>query len=263
MKRIGTVANLWRYPVKSMRGEELPEVFAGYSGIYCDRLFAIHDSAGRKGFLYLTAREQRRMLQFQPRFREPEKTLAPPNLKEAENLPPGATPVYANPADLMLDVETPTGQKLAIDDPALLEMLREGIDPKHQPSLMRSVRALTDCRPISLISLQSVRQLGQEIGSAVDKLCFRANIYLDLTSDEGFAEDRFVGRSLRIGPKATFAILERDPRCAIIVLDPETGEKNPAILKTVAQRHEGRIGLYAAVLVEGMIRQGDEVELLD
>jgi uncharacterized protein YcbX len=263
MKRVGTVASLWRYPVKSMRGEELPEVFAGFSGIYCDRLFAFHDPAGRKGFLYLTAREQRRMLHFQPRFREPEKTLAPPNLKEAENLPPGATPVYADPADLMLDVETPTGETLAIDDSALLEMLREGIDPKHQPRLMRSERALTDCRPISLISLQSVRQLGEDIGSDVDKLSFRANIYLDLTSGEGFAEDRFVGRSLRIGPKVTFAVLERDPRCALIVLDPETGKKNPAVLKAVAQQHEGRVGLYAAVLVEGMIHQGDEVELLD
>ena len=57
--------------------------------------------------------------------------------------------------------------------------------------------------------------------------------------------------------------LERDPRCAIIVLDPATGEKKPAILKTVAQQHEGRIGLYAAVLVEGMIRLGDEVDLPD
>ena len=245
-----------------MRGEELPEVFAGFSGIYCDRLFAFHDPAGRKGFRYLTAREQRRMLSFQPRFRAPEKTLAPPNLTEAENLPPGATPVYADPADLMLDVETPTGETLAIDDPRLLEMLRAGIDPKHQPSLMRSERALTDCRPVSLISLQSVRQLGEEAGAPLDKLRFRANIYLDLTNEEGFAEDGFVGRSLRIGPKATFAILERDPRCALIVLDPATGEKDPAVLKAVAQKHEGKIGLYAAVLVEGMIRQGDAVELL-
>jgi MOSC domain-containing protein len=262
MEHIGIVESLWRYPVKSMRGEEVPEIFAGFAGLYCDRLFAFHDPAGRKGFLYLTAREQRRMFSFQPRFREPEKTLAPPNLTEAENLPPGATPVYADPADLILDVETPTGETLAIDDPALLEMLREGIDAKHQPALMRSERALTDCRPVSLISLQSVKQLAAESGSAVDKLCFRANIYLDLTNGEGFAEDRLVGRSLRIGPKATFAVLERDPRCAIIVLNPETGEKNPAVLKTVAQKHGGMAGLYAAVLVEGMIRQGDEVALL-
>ncbi len=263
MTRIGTLASLWRYPVKSMRGEEVPEVFAGFAGLYCDRLFAFRTTAGRSGFPFFTAREQRRMFHFQPRFREPEKTLAPPKLAEAENLPPGATPVYADPADLILEVETPGGETLAIDDPALIEMLRDGIDEKHQLTLMRSERALADCRPVSLISLQSVKQLAEETGMAVDKLRFRANFYLDLTNGEGFAEDRLVGRSVRIGSKATFAILERDPRCSIIVLDPVTGEKTPAVLKTVAQKHGGMAGLYAAVLVEGMIRQGDHVELLD
>jgi uncharacterized protein len=49
----------------------------------------------------------------------------------------------------------------------------------------------------------------------------------------------------------------------LITLDPETGEKTPAVLKTVAQDHGGTIGIYAAVLAEGMIRKGDAVELLD
>ena len=43
----------------------------------------------------------------------------------------------------------------------------------------------------------------------------------------------------------------------IITLDPETGEKTPAVLKTVAQAHEGMAGVYGAVLVEGMVRKGD------
>ncbi|HEY1582837.1 MAG TPA: MOSC N-terminal beta barrel domain-containing protein [Chthoniobacterales bacterium] len=263
MSRIGTVESLWRYPVKSMRGEELPAVFAGFAGIYCDRLYAIHDAGGRKSFPFLTAREQHRMLSFQPRFREPAKSIAPPNLVEAENLPPGATPIYGDPADLALDVETPAGERLAIEDPALLELLRDGIDARHQLSLLRSERALTDCRPISIISLQSIAQLAAERGAPVDKLRFRSNIHLDLLDSNGFAEDGFVGRSLRIGERATFAILELDPRCAIVVLDPATGEKDPAILKTIAQRHGGNIGIYGAVLVEGLVRQGDPVELLD
>jgi MOSC domain-containing protein YiiM len=49
----------------------------------------------------------------------------------------------------------------------------------------------------------------------------------------------------------------------ILTLDPETGEKMPAVLKTVAQDHDGMAGVYAAVLVEGMVRKGDAVELLD
>jgi uncharacterized protein YcbX len=262
MNIIGTVESLWRYPVKSMRGDEMDEIFVGFSGVYCDRLFAFHSSASRAGLPYLTARDQRRMLCFRPRFRQPEKAAAPPNLREAENLASGATPVYADPTDLMLDVETPAGRALAIDDPELIEMLRDGIDDKHQLTLLRSERALTDCRPVSLIALQSIRQLAEETGVALDKRRFRANIYLDLTTAEGFAEDAFVGRSLRIGSRVTVSILQRDSRCMIITLDPDTAEKNPAVLKAVAQKHDGMAGLYAAVLVEGMIRQGDPVELV-
>lgn len=263
MNVIGTVESLWRYPVKSMRGDEMDEIFAGFSGVYCDRLFAFRSSASRVGLPYLTARDQRRMLCFRPRFRQPDKAVAPPNLKEAENLAPGATPVYADPTDLMLDVETPAGHALAIDDPELILMLRDGIDDKHQLTLLRSERALTDCRPISLFAVQTAQKLTEETGVPIDKRRFRANIYLDLTSAEGFAEDTFVGRSLRIGSKTTLAILHRDSRCMIITLDPETGEKTPAVLKTVAQAHSGMAGIYAAVLVEGMIRKGDAVELLD
>jgi len=263
MNIIGTVESLWRYPVKSMRGEELNEMFAGFPGVYGDRIFAFRSSASPKGFPYLTAREQHEMLRFRPRFRHPDKAAAPVNLKEAESLAPGVTPVYADPADLIVDVETPAGNTLPIDDPVLIDMLREGIDDKHQLTLMRSERATTDCRPLSLLTLQSVRQLAEEIGTTVDKRRFRANIYLDLTSAEGFAEDRFVGRSLRVGSKVILSILERDPRCMMITLDPDTGAIAPALLKKVAQAHSGMAGVYGAVLAEGMVRKGDPVELLN
>src|SRR3989441_13273573 len=118
MSVIGTVESLWRYPVKSMRGEELDEMFAGYAGVYGDRLFAFESSASPKGFPYLTGREQREMLRYRPRFRYPDKAARPINLTEAESMPPGATPLYAAPEDLMVDVETPAGNAVAIDDPS-------------------------------------------------------------------------------------------------------------------------------------------------
>ena len=261
MSIIGKVDSLWRYPVKSMRGEELDEAFAGFSGIYGDRLFAFRSSASPKGFPYLTAREQQKLLQHSPRFRYPDKAARPANLAEAEAM--GANPVSADLADLMVDVDTPSGETLAIDDPALIDTLHDGIDQKHQLALMRSERALTDCRPVSIFSLQSARQLAEETDTPVDKRRFRANIYVDLTSAEGFAENEFVGRSLRIGPKVVVRILERDPRCVMITLDPDTGEKSPAILKKVAQAHDGMAGVYGAVLVEGTLRKGDPVEVLE
>ena len=261
MSIIGKVDSLWRYPAKSMRGEELDEAFAGFSGIYGDRLFAFRSSASPTGFPYLTAREQRRLLQYRPRFRNPDKAARPVNLTEAEKM--GANPISADPWELMVDVETPDGKTLAIDDPALMDMLRADIDQKHQLTLMRSERALTDCRPISIFSLQSARQLVEETGVRVDKRRFRANVYVDLSSREGFAENQFVGRTLRIGPKVVVAILERDARCVIITMDPDTTEKTPEILKKVAQAHDGMAGVYGAVLVEGIIHKGDSVEVLN
>jgi uncharacterized protein YcbX len=88
-------------------------------------------------------------------------------------------------------------------------------------------------------------------------------VYVDLTASKGFAENELVGRSVRIGPKVTIAILERDARCVIITLDPDTGEQAPAILKKVAQAHDGMAGVYGAVLVEGMLHKGDSVEMID
>ena len=261
MSIIGKVDSLWRYPVKSMRGEELDEAFAGYSGIYGDRLFAFRSSANHKGFPYFTARDQRRLLQYHPRFRYPEKATRPINLIEAESR--NANPLVADLAELIVDVETPDGKTVAIDDPALVEMLRADIDQKHQVTLMQSQRAMTDCRPVSIFSLQSAQQLAEETGTSVDKRRFRANVYVDLTSAKGFAENELVDRSVRIGSKVVITVLERDARCMIITLDPDTGEQAPVLLKKVAQAHEGMAGVYGAVLVEGLLHKGDPVELLD
>src|SRR4029078_10471720 len=114
MSIVGTVESLWRYPVKSMRGEELNELFAGYAGVYGDRLLAFKSSASRSGFPWFTAREQSEMLRYRPRFRHPEKAAKPVKLIEAQKLPPGANPVSATPVELMIDVETPSGETVAI-----------------------------------------------------------------------------------------------------------------------------------------------------
>ena len=263
MSNIGKVDSLWRYPIKSMRGEELDDAFVGFSGIYGDRLFAFKSSASPKGFPYLTAREQRKLLQYRPHFRHPDKAARPINLAEAESIAPGLNPVSADTADLMVDVQPPTGETLAVDDPALVRMLVEGVFGAPDLTLVRSDRSMTDCRPVSILSLQSVRKLGEEIGTAVDKRRFRANIYVDFNAASGFAEDGFVGRSMRMGSKVVISILERDPRCAVITLDPDTGESTPKFLRQVAKAHQGMVGVYGAVLVEGTVRKGDAVELLD
>ena len=259
MELIGTVESLWRYPVKSMRGEELQQAFAGFPGVFGDRLFAFRSSAAPKGFPYLTGRELETMLLYQPRYRNPEGMTKPANLAEAEALGPGLTPVYPDSADLALDVETPSGERLAIGDPRLIDLLRAEIRESHELTLLRSDRAMTDCRPVSLFSIQTARQLGEELGTSLDKRRFRANIYIDLKSGRGFDEDRFVGRTLRVGSKATIAVMNRDTRCKMITLDPDTGQQNAEVMKQLARAHETKAGVYGAVLIEGTIRPGDEI----
>jgi uncharacterized protein YcbX len=239
----------------------LEEAFARYPGVYGDRVFAFKSSASPAGFPYFTAREQRRLLQYRPRFRYPDQAAQPVNLTEADTM--GAGPLSADISELMVDIETPEGKTLSIDDPVLIEVLRSGIDQKHHLTLMRSQRAMTDCRPVSIFSLQSARQLSEETETPIDKRRFRANVYLDLASDNGFGENELIGRSIKIGPKVVVRVLERDPRCAMITLDPDTSERTPAVLKKVAQAHDGMAGVYGAVLVEGMMHKGDPVELLE
>jgi uncharacterized protein YcbX len=263
MTTIGTVESLWRYPVKSMRGAEMPEVFMGFSGIYGDRCYAFKSSAARKGFPYLNANVQQRMLLYRPQFRHPERASKPPNLTEATSIAPGVTPANGNAEDLVLDILTPSGEIVPVDSPALIELLGEGISEKNQLTLVRSDRALTDCRPVSLISLQTVRQIESELEMSIDKRRFRANIYFTWAPERaGFAEDNLVGRRLRIGAKSTVMVLERDPRCKMISLDPDTGEHNPAVLRKVAQAHGDFAGVYCAVLVEGVLKKGDSIELV-
>src|SRR6266446_6708137 len=259
MSLIGKVESLWRYPVKSMRGGELDEMFAGYAGVYGDRVFAFTSSLSPKGFPFFTGRDQRQMIRYRARFRNPEKAARPINLAEAESS--GANPISANASELMIEVETPDGKTIAIDDVALIDNLRANIDGKHELKLLRSDKAITDCRPLSIFAVQSAKKLGEETGVEVDKRRFRANVYVDLTNDAASTENQFVGKTLRIGAKVVVSVLERDPRCMMITLDPDTAEKAPALLKKVAQAHSGMAGIYGAVLAEGMVRKGDPVEL--
>ncbi len=263
MTTIGTVESLWRYPIKSMSGEAMTEAFMGFSGFYGDRCFAFKNSAARKGFPYLNANVQQQMLLYRPQFRYPERAVKPSNLTEAMSIAPGVTPANGDPGDLILDVVTPSGEVVSVDDPVLIEMLVEGLRGENHLTLVRSDRALTDCRPVSLISLQTVRQIEAELDIPVDKRRFRANVYLNLAAADGFAEDELVGRKLRIGSSAVLMILERDPRCKMISLNPDTGEQNPEVLRKVAQAHAACAGVYGAVLVEGILMKGDSIELLD
>lgn len=105
---VGRVSALWRYPVKSMAGAPADALFAGFAGIYGDRTFAIHRAGARPGLPFLTAREVGAMLQYVPAFRDSAAMALPPNLRDAQALAPGATPLYADEARSLVDITLPS-----------------------------------------------------------------------------------------------------------------------------------------------------------
>jgi uncharacterized protein len=260
---VGRIARLCRYPVKSLAGETLEHAFIGFAGVYGDRIYAVRRNGARKGFPYLTAREQPEMLRCRATFRHPERMSAPPNLAEAQAIGSGATPLYAQAGEDLLDVRTPDGDVLSIEDPRLLEWLNPAGREGGGLDLLRSDRSLTDCRPLSLISLETIARLEAEVGVALDARRFRANVYLRLDGGAGFAEDGWVGRRLRLGDKAEIVVTGRDGRCKMITLDPETGAALPDVMRCVTEHHEGKAGIYAAIVAEGIVRTGDAVALID
>jgi len=263
MKVVGRLESVWRYPVKSMPGESLPEAYVSFAGVLGDRLYAVHHAGAPKAFPFITARSRKEMLRFRPKFRRPELTRVPDNLTDAETRGPGLTPLFPSSEDLALEIEAPNGQTLSASDPALPGLIGGDQLKASDLTIIRSDRAMTDCRPLSLLATQTIDGIGRAVGLTLDKRRFRENLYVDLNSGESFAEDAFVGRQLRIGPKLTVHILERDIRCRMISIDPETLDENAEILRHVAKNHDGTAGVYAAVLVEGLVRPGDDIVLLD
>ena len=126
-------------------------------------------------------------------------------------------------------------------------------------TLRFSERSLTDCRPLSLLGNASVRALGSELGMTLDRRRFRANLYADWRAGQPYRENDLVGRTLAIGERLRIAILECDPRCQMITIDPSTAQTDRRILRHVNEAHDTTFGVYAAVLVEGVVRRGDGI----
>ena len=263
MSVIGTVDSLWRYPVKSMMGEELSEGFVSFAGLMGDRLYSFVRAGGNPGFPWHTAREQESLLLYKPRYKNRVATLKPRDLEAAQNMAPGINPLYPDSEQFSVDVETPDGKTYSLEDKAFLEHLK-GLTSDQTLKLHFTQRSQFDCRPLSLFSTQLANLLTEELGTEIDKRRFRANFYVTWNDDKSkLYEKELVGQRLKIGEMLEVNILERDPRCKMITLDPDTAAANPEIIKHVSHAHEGFAGVYGAVLVEGVVKAGDQIQLLE
>jgi uncharacterized protein len=259
MKQLGIIKTICRYPVKSMAGEEVESGFVGFSGLLGDRAYAFIREDGPKGFPWLTAREYEDLLLFRPKYRRPEEVTSPVDLQASIDMAPGVNPVFPQRSAFEVDVTTPEGEVIPLVSDTMKAHLEKQLGVRV--SLRFSERSLYDCRPISIFGNATVRGLSDELGAFVDQRRFRANLYVDWNEDLAFRENDFVGRTLQIGERARVAVVERDPRCKVITIDPDTAETTPRLLRHLAMAHEGMAGVYAAVLMEGSVRRGDSIRL--
>jgi uncharacterized protein YcbX len=261
MARIGTLETICRYPVKSMAGEEIEAAFVGFSGLMGDRVFAFVRDPGPSGFPWLTGREQEDLILYRPRFVDAATAALPRDVEKSFGMGPGVFAAYPEPAALAVSVTTPGGRTLAVDSAELKAELEQKSGQKV--SLRFSERSHWDCRPVSLFGNASAAALGEELGMRMDRRRFRANFYADWTDEQAFCEDQLVGRTLRIGDRLQLAVLERDPRCKMITLDPETGTQDSVVLRHLTKARGVMVGVYAAVLVEGVVRKGDPITVAE
>ncbi|MGH8216275.1 MAG: MOSC domain-containing protein [Rhodanobacteraceae bacterium] len=222
---------LWRYPVKSMRGEALPEIEVSWHGLAGDRRWAfIRNGLTQSGFPWLTLREREDMCHYRPSFADPNR--------------PDKSPTV---------VQTPSGAIFDVADPTLGTALCPG-----GARVIRQNRGVFDTLPLSLITTQTIARLGETVGTHLEVQRFRPNILVEATGEAPFAEDAWLGCVLRMGGMR-MRVDKRDSRCVVITIDPVTMERNPAILRTVARDRQGCLGVYASTVEPGRVALNDPV----
>lgn len=230
--RIGLVTDLWRYPVKSFGGERSRHLFVGPYGIQGDRTHAVISPRGE----VVTVRRASPMLNFGARHADPEASR-----------------------DVL--VAMPGGPELRVDDPSLGPLLTEALGRDVQ--LARSPVGVFDAAPLHIVTDASVRRMGEWTGSDLDTRRFRPNIVVELEDPEPFAEAGWVGGLVAFGEGGAVAgVVSPTERCAVTTLDPDTLERDNAVLANLANRRDNLFGVYAEVARPGWIRVGDPVVLL-
>ena len=228
-----TVAELWRYPVKSFLGEQLEEVRVEERGVVGDRLFAVTDCDGKLGSGKTTRRFRRLDGLFDLRARDG-----------------GERPI----------VTLPDGRVLSAGDSELdaflsaryhdeLRVLREDGVPHH------------DAAPLHLLTTSSLRWLENRLpASRIDLRRFRPNVLLE-AAGAALVEDAWVGRRFALGC-AVIRVVERTERCVMTTNAQSELPKDPEVLRAVTELNDTCLGIYASVEEGGLVRVGDSLRAL-
>ena len=235
---VGVVRAIYRYPVKSMRGEALAESPVEWQGLPDDRRYAFVRGGNLSTFPYLTGREVPDLLRYTPFFSE-----AGPQGKSA------------------LLVRTPEGMEYAVSS----EELQASIAARypHPFYLLRlGLTGTFDIAPLSVLTTGTLHALSAALAMSLGPLRFRPNIYIETPEGEEYPEDAWVGQTLVFGDdEVRMHVSKRDGRCKMITLDAETTVAEPRVLCEVVRRRDGCLGIYGVPTRLGMLRVGQAVRL--
>ncbi len=278
----GAVVSLWRYPVKSMMGEELNATEVGDRGLLGDRAYAVLDRADGKVASAKNPRKWPRMFEFRAGFAGPPQRVGPvPPVRIT--LPDGGV-VSSDQADVDQSLSR------AFEREVTLQAAERGQEPSVESTLPDSwaPRAeeywpdmegldyrdtvtdfdlpegtFFDCAVVHLLTTATLDRLrGLYPQGRFEVRRFRPNIVVaPADGATGFLEDAWIGRTVRIGDEVQLAITGPCPRCVMTTLAQADLPKDAGILRAAAQHNQVNVGVYASVLRGGRVRRGDAISL--
>jgi len=237
--QLGHVRELVRYPVKSMAGTAAESAYLGWHGLDGDRRFAFRRLGDNSGFPWLTASRVPELLLYHP-F----------GLDESSGEP------------LPTHVRTPAGTDVELRSAELQSEIAGRFGSSVE--LMNLKHGVFDEASVSVISLATMAGISSEAGVDLDIRRFRANIVLETHDSEPFLEDGWVGGRLVFGdsePRPAVTVTQRDVRCMMLNLDPDTARQDARMLKTAVRLNQNNAGVYGTVVQTGRICVGQTVSL--
>jgi uncharacterized protein YcbX len=272
-----TVVALWRYPVKSMMGEELNSSYITERGLMGDRTYAIVDKQTGKVASAKNPRKWEKLFDFRSIFVDsPSKDLndVPPvritfpdgsnifsDHKEGDDIDSRLSEVFDREVTLMKasHFEEPSYEEYWPDIDGLAE--REKVTDEAMPS-----KTFFDIAVIHILTTSTINRLRElHPEGRFEARRFRPNIVVDSTSEEkkknDFIENSWVGKKMIIGKDIVLNITVPCTRCIMITLPQGDLPKDLGILSTVAKYNQVHMGVYASVERGGTIHRGDTIQL--
>jgi uncharacterized protein len=236
---IGHVEAIFRYPVKSMGGERLEAANLGWHGLDGDRRLAFRRMDDRSGFPWLTATKLPDLLLFAPQ-----------------------RPEGGAQGDLPTHIRTPDGKAM----PVFGEDLATEVGRRYGApvQMMQLNHGIFDEASISVIAVDTVREIGRLAGRSLDVRRFRPNVVVRLLRSAPFQEDAWLGSVLSFGDgddAPAITVTMRDVRCSMVNLDPDSASPAPEVLKAVVRANQNNAGIYGAVTRVGRLAVGQTIFL--